>query len=168
MSSFSDPFGLRPTVDTPPHKWDADDAQQVFSDLAQLAPQINHEVAWFLPKNLAYALLGIGASKVVQAATTADVVHYTSAEGAAAIEASGSLRAGSFVALPSETAGQSAAAVEQLLEIAPGKGAMRAVISVPVDALRIPFNGPVTSGGATQFQVVKDILIKAGTFTATP
>jgi hypothetical protein len=96
------------------------------------------------------------------------VAHFTSEDGAAAIEGSGNLRSGSFVARPAEVAGRSASAVESFLEIAPGRGTMQATVRVPADALKVPFNGPTTSGGAIQYQLTRPIPIKLGTFTPTP
>lgn len=141
-----------------------------------MAPAINQEVAMFLPKNLVSALGGLAFGKIAGAVLSrlgaasrlVTVVHYTGKEGAAAIEASGSLRAGSFVALPEEVGTRSAAEVERFLEIGEGKGAMRATFRVPADVLQPPFNGPVTSGGATQFQVSTAIPLAPGSFTPTP
>lgn len=113
--------------------------------------------------------IGWAAGKITARATsTVTVTHFTSREGAAAIEGSGALRAESFVAVPGQVAGKTAAQVETLLEIEPGRGAMRATLKVPADALKAPFNGPTTSGGAVQFQTTKPIPVEPGTFTPTP
>ena len=125
----------------------------------RLSAALNNPITQFA---LAAAGGGIGV------APTVAVVHFTSVEGAAAIEGSGGLRAGSFVALPTEVAGRSASQVEQLLEISPGRGAMSATIRVPADALRTPANGPATSGGATQYQLTRPIPVAPKTFTPTP
>lgn len=108
------------------------------------------------------------ASSLARGSTTATVVHFTSVEGAAAIEASGALRAGSFVTLPSQVRGMGPAAVEALLEIQPGRGAMSATLTVPRDILTTPFNGPVTSGGATQFQLLRSVPLRPGSFVPNP
>lgn len=96
------------------------------------------------------------------------VMHFTSTEGAAAIEASGALRAGSYVTVPEAVAGRSAAGVEKALEIQSGRGAMNATLQVPADALKVPLNGATTSGGAIQFQLTRPIPVPPGTFTPTP
>jgi RHS repeat-associated protein len=114
---------------------------------------------------------GYAAGALVAATTraaTVEVVHFTSVEGAAAIEQSGALRANSFVALPGQVAGKIASVAESFLEVAPGRGAMSARFRVPVDVLKTPFNGAVTSGGATQFQVMRQIPLKPGSFIPTP
>jgi hypothetical protein len=85
----------------------------------------------------------------VKGATT-QVVHYTDAAGKASIEASGSLRAGTFVTKPGEVRGMSAAQIESRLEIQPGKGAYSFSGRVPNKNLAVPANGPTTSGGAWQ------------------
>lgn len=108
------------------------------------------------------------ASSLARGSTTATVVHFTSMEGAAAVEASGTLRAGSFVILPSEVRGMGPAAVEALLEIQPGRGAMSATFTVPRHILVTPFNGPVTSGGATQVQLLRSVPLRPGSFLPNP
>ena len=120
----------------------------------------NAEMA-MMPLGEAGAITRLGVGKTVE------VVHFTSTEGAAAVEASGALREGSYVALPGEVAGKSAGAVESFLEILPGRGAMNARFRVPADVLKTPLNGPATSGGATQFQVTRAIPLKPGSFVPT-
>jgi hypothetical protein len=83
---------------------------------------------------------------------TTTLIHFTDQAGMDAIQASGTLRAGSYVTLPSEVAGMSQAKVEEFLEIQPGRGAFNTTIEVPSTQLSTPANGPFTSGGATQFQ----------------
>ena len=118
----------------------------------------------------ASALVGMGMGAVAGklASGTVSVTHFTSVEGAAAIEGSGSLRAGSYVTTPGQVAGASAAEAEALLEIDAGKGAMQATLKVPANALKTPINGPTTSGGATQFQTTLPIPVEPGTFKPTP
>lgn len=167
MCNFSDPFGLSKC---PPA------CGEVFEQLRDLAPAMERELATFVPRNAAAAaggnIIGAGISKLAGAIAsrlgTRAVTHFTSAEGAAAIEGSGALRQGSFVAPASEVAGMSARAAETFLEIGAGRGAMQATFRVPADALRVPFNGPVTSGGATQFQLTRPWPISPGSFTPTP
>jgi hypothetical protein len=110
-------------------------------------------VATFIPKSIAAAAAGLAVGEVAGAVasrlTSETVVHFTSAEGAAAIEESGALRANSFVTTPEAVAGRTAGEVENLLELQPGRGAMNATLSVPADALRVPVSGPLTSGGAS-------------------
>jgi RHS repeat-associated protein len=99
---------------------------------------------------------------------TTMVTHFTSREGAAAIEASGAIRAGSYVTEPGAVAGLQASAVEGALEIQAGRGAMSATFSVATDMLRPAPNGPVTSGGAVQHTLGKAVPVKPGTFKPTP
>jgi len=108
------------------------------------------------------------ASSLARGSTTATVVHFTSVEGAAAIEASGALRAGSFVTPPGEVRGFGPAAVAALLSIRPGRGTMSATFTVPRSILTTPFNGPVASGGATQFQLLGSVPLGPGSFVPNP
>ena len=55
--NFSDPFGLCPPADDNPY--DCPGKMGAFVMLGQLAPQINREVAAFIPKNLAFAATGL-------------------------------------------------------------------------------------------------------------
>jgi RHS repeat-associated protein len=165
--NFSDPFGLSKC---PPA------CDEVFEQLSQLAPAMERELATFLPRNAVAAIggnaIGAGISRLLGAIAarigSRSVTHFTSIEGAAAIESSGALRQGSFVVPANEVAGMSARTAEYFLEIGAGRGAMQATFRVPADALRVPFNGPVTSGGATQFQVTRPLRVSSGTFTPTP
>jgi hypothetical protein len=98
----------------------------------------------------------------------ATVVHYTSADGAVAIEGSGALRAGSYVTLPEEVAGMTPSEVEAALEIQAGRGAFSHTFQTPVSNLTTPFNGPITSGLKIQFQLLKEVPIRPGSFIPTP
>jgi hypothetical protein len=97
----------------------------------------------------------------------ATVMHFTSQEGVQAIGASGNvLKAGTFVTLPSEVEGMSAAEVETALEIQAGRGTFSTTFQTPLSNVMTPFNGPITSGGATQFQLINPTLV--GPFVPTP
>jgi RHS repeat-associated protein len=96
------------------------------------------------------------------------VTHFTSAEGVVAIEGAGALRAGSFVALPSEVSGMSVLQVETALEIQAGRGAFSVTFQTPASNLLTPFNGSVTSGLRTQFQLFEPVPIGPGSFISTP
>jgi RHS repeat-associated protein len=127
-------------------------------------------VATALPALFAEAPAGVG-SEIVAAEGTADLVtvtHFTSAEGAAAIEGSGALRAGSFVTLPSEVTGLSATEVESALEIQSGRGAFSATFQTPASNLGAAFNGPFTSGNALQWQLNDPVPIAPASFVPTP
>jgi len=111
------------------------------------------------------SLAGVVDSAVSRLFSTS-VVHFTDQAGVDAIQASGALRAGSYVALPGEVAGMSPAQVEEFLEIQPGRGALSTTIQIPKSELLIPPNGPLTSGGATQFQI--SMPKPPGPFVPTP
>jgi RHS repeat-associated protein len=97
------------------------------------------------------------------------VVHFTDSATAQAIEASGAIRAGSYVTLPGEIpVGSSAAQVESILEIRPGSGAASATVEVQSSSLITPPNGTTTSGGAVQFQTTTPIPVGPGSFVPTP
>ena len=68
-ASFTDPFGLCSKADnwTNCKSWTAADARTVFTQLGQMAPAINHEVATFIPKNVAAAAAGLALGSVVAA-----------------------------------------------------------------------------------------------------
>ena len=103
------------------------------------------------------------------AADTADnlvtVTHFTSAEGATAIGPGGTLNAGSFVTT-SNLSGLSQSEVETALEIDAGKGAYSTTFQTPASNLGPAFNGPLTSGGKPQFQLINPTQVT--TFTPTP
>jgi RHS repeat-associated protein len=108
-------------------------------------------------------LVGVeGTAELVTAA------HFTSAEGAAAIEASGTLRAGSFVTLPSEVSGMTASEVEGALELQSGRGAFSTTFRTPASNLSPAFNGQLTSGNAFQWQLTAPVRIGPGSFGPTP
>ena len=96
----------------------------------------------------------IGAGEV---GAEAEVIHFTDSAGVQGITESGFIRAESYVTLPGEVEGLSASEVESVLEIAPGRGAFSTAVKVPQSLLRIPANGPVTSGGAIQYQLMNQI-----------
>ena len=169
--SFSDPFGLMGCDRQHPAECSLQDMARNFvagldalasGDLRDKGP------GWKTGALVGQVGLAVGArapvGQSIDGVGAVTVAHLTSEEGATAIEQSGSLRTGSFVTRPTEVAGRSAGAVESLLEIDPGRGAMRATIHVPADALQTPFNGPTTSGGAIQYQLTRPIPIKLGTF----
>jgi RHS repeat-associated protein len=83
------------------------------------------------------------------------VTHFTDATTVGKIvNGTGTLNAGSFVTLPSEMTGMTASEVEAALEIDAGKGAYSATFQTPRANLGPAFNGPVTSGGKVQFQLI--------------
>ncbi len=99
-------------------------------------------------------------------ADTTKVVHFTNEPGAAAIEGSGELRAGSYVTKPSQVRGMNASQVESRLEIGPGKGQRSFEVRVKNDQLRVPNNGAKTSGKAWQRQTTTPC--KVGECAKTP
>jgi RHS repeat-associated protein len=98
------------------------------------------------------AVAALALAPTAKGATT-QVVHYTDAAGKASIEASGSLRVGTYVTKPSQVRGLSAAQIESRLEIQPGRGAHSFTTRVPNKDLAVPPNGPRTSGAAWQRQL---------------
>jgi RHS repeat-associated protein len=88
------------------------------------------------------------------ATLTTKVVHFTDDAGVAGISESGALRSSTFVTRASEVRGLSAAEVENKLEISAGKSANFIEFRTPKWNLKVPENGPVTSGGAWQ-RVIK-------------
>jgi RHS repeat-associated protein len=109
------------------------------------------------------------ASMGAESLATTAVTHFTSDARMAAISESGTLNAGTWVTLPSEIpAGSSSSAVENLLEIGPGKGANSITFDTPSSNLVVPGNGPTTSGGAVQFQLSESQPINPANFTPTP
>jgi len=132
--------------------------------VAGLAP----EVAELAPEVAELAAEGADVAGVEGAEELVTVAHYTSTEGASAIEASGALRAGSYVTLPGETAGLTATEVETVLEIQSGRGAMTATLQTPASNLYTPANGPWTSGGALQAQIRTPVSVGPGYFVPTP
>jgi hypothetical protein len=94
------------------------------------------------------------------------VVHFTDQAGVNAIESSGALLPGTYVTLPSEVEGLSQAEVEEYLEIQEGRGAFSTTFQVPESMLSIPENGPLTSGGGTQYQLTGPAI--PGPFLPTP
>lgn len=144
-------------------------AQGFFATATTACPQSEPQVAG---THQGFAACGYElASGYSQAAESAggnlvNVIHFSDQAGADAIQASGALRAGSYVTLPSEVEGMTQAKVEEFLEIQPGRGATSTTIQVPQSQLVTPPNGPFTSGGATQFQIT--VPTPPGTFVPTP
>jgi RHS repeat-associated protein len=112
---------------------------------------------------------GVGALDGALSGTAMTTVsHFTSDAGMAAISESGTLNAGTWVTLPSEIpAGASGADVESILEIGPGKGSNSITFDTPSSNLAVPDNGPETSGGAFQRQLINPQQIDPGTFKPT-
>lgn len=101
---------------------------------------------------------------------TTTVMHFTSDAGVAGItESGGMLRSGTYVTTPSQVpGGSSSAAVENILEIGPGKGANSVTFETPTSNLTVPENGPTTSGGAQQFQLKQPTSVDPSKFKKTP
>jgi hypothetical protein len=93
------------------------------------------------------------------------VSHFTNAAGAAGIGDGGTLGAGQFVTT-SNLSGLGSADVESALEVDAGKGAFSTTFQTPTANLGPAFNGPLTSGGAFQFQLINPAQVT--TFTPTP
>ena len=104
------------------------------------------------------------------AEATTTVMHVTGDAGVAGItESGGVLLAGTYVTLPSEIpTGASAGDIESLLEINTGKGANSITFDTPNSNLVTPSNGPTTSGGAKQFQLVSPTKVDPFQFVKTP
>lgn len=137
----------------------------------------NPDIGWYLIGGGGALLTGGGLFALApEGAVTAEiaaqetealtVVHYTSAEGLQAIIESGTLRAGTYVTLPTEVEGLTASEIETSLEIQPGRAAFSTTFEVPQSQLVIPENGPLTSGSAVQFQLIEPVT--PGPFTPTP
>lgn len=87
----------------------------------------------------------------------------------AAISETGTLNAGTWVTLPSQIpAGSSSSAIEDLLEISPGKGANSITFDTPTSNLGVPESGATTSNGALQFQLLSPQPIDPAAFLQTP
>jgi RHS repeat-associated protein len=106
--------------------------------------------------------------------TTTSVTHFTNDAGVGLItDAGGVLRGGgqatgTFVAPTSEIpTGATGSQVEQLLEIAPGKGANSITFETTNSNLVTPANGPTTSGEVTQFQLKEPVQIDPTKFKKT-
>jgi RHS repeat-associated protein len=126
-------------------------------------------VAALGPKVIGAVGRAVAGGSSVAAASTTTVVHFTNDAGMQAISTAGELNAGTFVTLTSEIpAGATGSAVENLLEIAPGKGANSIAFETPTSNLTTPANGATTSGGATQFTLVEPQPIDPTKFTKTP
>ncbi len=103
----------------------------------------------------------VGAGTAVAAAVLAptakgsvNVVHYTDASGASAIQNAGQLRAGTYVTKAGDVSGMTEGQIEGALEIQPGRGQYSFRVKVDPKNLKVPSNGPTTSGGAWQRQLI--------------
>ncbi|MFN9027292.1 MAG: hypothetical protein ACK5VX_13975 [Akkermansiaceae bacterium] len=97
------------------------------------------------------------------------VRSYTNALGKEGISNSGAMRADSWVTLPGQIPTRSGhLQIEKILEIQPGRGSHYLDFQVPASNLRIPANGPTTSGGALQFQLNNPVPINPSTFLRPP
>lgn len=75
-----------------------------------------------------------------------------------AIQSSGFIRAGTYVTGPGELIGVGGQGeIESLLEIGSGKAAYSATFETPTSNLAVPEGGPLTSGGALQFQLIEPV-----------
>jgi hypothetical protein len=164
--SFRDPFGLCPEKPWECPDIKAEEPHVAANDKGLEAPLVDPVAIG--TGGFAGAVRGWLARRAAQKGAEVTVAHYTSAEGAAAIEASGALRAGSYVTVPNAVSGQTARQVERTLEIQAGRAAMNATFRVRPDVLSVPANGPLTSGGAVQYQITQPIRIPLGTFVPTP
>jgi hypothetical protein len=116
----------------------------------------------------AYLPVVIGAGVAGLGSGSQTIVHYTSQEGAAAITQSGSLNAGTYVTVPGQVTGMNAAQVEAALEIQAGRGTVSITARTTTGNLVVPANGPLTSGGAVQYQIVRPVPVGSATFTPNP
>jgi RHS repeat-associated protein len=174
-TTLIDPLGLGPRLPTGEELMAADPAIESVDPIRDLliaiatfgvgteAEVLGEGVATFAGE------AGADALSLAETATEEVItgVHYTSEEFAALIEESGSLRAGVYVTLPSEVSGMTATEVESTLEIAEGRGAYSVTFDVPVSNLETPMNGPLTSGGATQYQLIDAVPVGKGSFVPT-
>jgi RHS repeat-associated protein len=97
------------------------------------------------------------------------VRSYTNALGKEGISSSGAMRADSWVTLPNQIPARSGhLQIEKILEIQPSRGSHYLDFQVPASNLRIPANGPTTSGGALQFQLNNPVPINPSTFRQPP
>jgi hypothetical protein len=94
---------------------------------------------------------------------------YTNVVGREGISETGVLRADTWVTLPGEIPPHAGhLQIEELLEIRPGRGEYFIEFDVPASNLRIPENGPRTSGGALQFQLNEPVPVDPSTFRRPP
>jgi hypothetical protein len=78
----------------------------------------------------------------------------------------GAMRVGAFVTVPGEVSGLSQAGIEIALEIQAGRGAFSTMFTTTWSNLATPFNGPLTSGGALQWHLIRPVT--HGPFLPTP
>jgi hypothetical protein len=111
----------------------------------------------------------LGGSAANSADELITVRSYTNAAGREGISSSGAMRADSWVTLPGQIPARSGhLQVEKILEIQPGRGSHYLDFQVPASNLRVPANGPTTSGGAVQFQLNNPVPIDPSTFRRPP
>ena len=97
------------------------------------------------------------------------VRHYTNQAGMEAIQKSGILQKNTFITTPGDIpTGSTANQVENILEIKPGRGEYFIDIPNPGESnLKVPANGPSTSGGAFQRQTTTDTPVNPSDFKRT-
>jgi len=84
------------------------------------------------------------------------VRHYTDTATRQLINEGGQLNPRTYVTLPSEIPPRAGhLQIEQILEIEPGRGSTYIDVPTPASNLRVPANGPTTSGGAWQRQLIE-------------
>jgi hypothetical protein len=106
-------------------------------------------------------------ASMAAAENTLTVTHFTDLTGVKGILQSGYVRADSYVTLPGEVNGLTSSEVESALEINAGRGAFSTQLNVRPFQLRIPDEGPLTSGGRIQLQLTEPVTLQ-GPFTPTP
>jgi len=98
---------------------------------------------------------------------TVTVVHFTNEEGILGINNSGGMIDDlSYVTFQSEVEGLNAAQVEAKLGIGIGKGGYSTTFETSISNLATPAEGPFTSGGAVQMQLIDSTI--SGPFVPTP
>ncbi len=139
--------------------WDT--AAQAATNVGYVDAAVGAWALWELGPAIGAWWAGLGATGGGGAVV---VTHCTSGEGAAAIATDGSLRAGTFVTLPGEITGMSAAEVEKALEIQAGRGAFSITFETASSNLMVPSNGALTSGGAIQYQLIESVVVNSTSF----
>ena len=94
---------------------------------------------------------------------------YTNTAGREGISSSRHLRADTLVTLPDQIPSRAGhLQIERILEVQPGRASHFLEFQVPRSNLRVPANGPRTSGGALQFQLNDSVSIDPSTFRLPP
>jgi RHS repeat-associated protein len=107
--------------------------------------------------------------KYIEKPAKVTVRTYTNAIGREGITKTGKLRTDTWVTLPKEIPNRAGhLQIEKILEIKPGRGSYYIDVDVPYSNLRIPANGPTTSGGAVQFQLNKPVPVDPSNFQLPP